>query len=43
VGRPFGKHLRADLFHADFDAEPAFSSTNLSDTRKFWFQLMVTF
>jgi hypothetical protein len=42
IGRPFGKHLRADLFYADFDAEGQFSSTNLSDTRKFWLQLALT-
>jgi hypothetical protein len=43
VGRPLGDHLRADLFYADFNGESAFSSTNLSDTRKFWLQLMLTF
>jgi hypothetical protein len=42
IGRPFGKHLRADLFYADFDAEGQFSSTNLSDTRKFWLQLALS-
>ncbi len=42
-GRPFGKHLRGDLFYADFDGEGEFSDTNLSDTRKFWVQLMLTF
>ena len=43
IGRPFGEHVRADLFFADFDAESDFQSTNLSDTTKFWLQLMVTF
>ncbi len=42
IGRPFGKHLRADLFYADFDAEGQFSSTNLSDTKKFWLQLALS-
>jgi hypothetical protein len=43
IGRPFGDHLRGDLYYADFDGEGEFASTNLSDTRKFWLQLMVTF
>lgn len=43
IGRPFGEHLRGDLYYADFDGESDFSDTNLSDTRKFWLQLMVTF
>jgi hypothetical protein len=42
IGRPFGKHLRADLFYADFDAEGQFSSTNLSNTRRFWLQVALS-
>jgi Alginate export len=42
VGRPFGAHVRVDLYYADFMADNQFSSTDLSDTRKFWFQLLLT-
>lgn len=41
VGRPLGERVRVDLYYADYDAAGQFSATNLSDTRKFWFQLML--
>ncbi len=42
VGRPLGKHVRVDLFYADYDAANQFSATDLSSTKKFWLQLMLT-
>jgi len=39
-GRPLSKRLRGDLYYADFNGEGDFSDTDLSDTRKFWVQLM---
>ena len=42
VGRPFGPHVRVDLYYADFMGASQLSSTDLSDTKKFWFQLLLT-
>jgi Alginate export len=42
VGRPFGSHVHVDLYYADYSADNQFSSTDLSDTKKFWFQLLLT-
>lgn len=42
VGRPFGAHVRADVYYADFMGASQFDSTDLSDTRKFWLQLLLT-
>lgn len=38
VGRPFGKHVRGDLFYATFDGD-----SGLSDVMKIWAMLTVTF